>query len=254
MWIPGVLSPETVRWCAEHAYPYIGLVTNLGPTCDLWDFYADIAAEHGYQANSENFGYLMGVFVAETDEKAQELGKAFVFGGGANAFSRPEHTLPPGYNSKDAIRRLARLPGGGWVGVSSDRLKQSQEGKSANEGKDYNEIRRKLVASYEKAQKDYLMIVGSPKTVTEKIKTILRVLRPGVFTVFQVQGEVSNEDRKTSMRLFAQEVLPAMKEYAKEIDLRDPFERFPGSVKLQAGAKRGPVVDRTPLSSLKLGA
>src|SRR5256885_366207 len=106
MWIPGVLSPETVRWCAEHAYPYMGLVTNLGPTCDLWDFYADIAAEHGYQAGPENFGYLMGVFVAETDEKAQELGKAFVFGVGANAFSRPEHTLPPGYNSKDAIPAL----------------------------------------------------------------------------------------------------------------------------------------------------
>ena len=27
MWIPGVLSPETVQWCAEHKYPYIGLGT-----------------------------------------------------------------------------------------------------------------------------------------------------------------------------------------------------------------------------------
>jgi alkanesulfonate monooxygenase SsuD/methylene tetrahydromethanopterin reductase-like flavin-dependent oxidoreductase (luciferase family) len=254
MWIPGVLSPETVRWCAEHAYPYIGLVTSLGPTCDLWDFYADIAAEKGYQAGPENFGYLMGVFVADTDEKAQELGKGFVFGGGASAFSRPEHTLPPGYNSKGAIRLLAKRPSGGWVGVSSERLKQAQEGTSESESKDYDDIRRKLVSAYEKAQKNYLMIVGSPKTVTERIKTIMGVLRPGIFTVFQVQGMVSNEDRQNSIRLFAQEVLPAMKAYAKEIDLRDPFERFPGSVKLQAGVKRVPVVDRTPLSSLKLSA
>jgi len=252
MWIPGVLSPETVRWCAEHAYPYIGLVTSLNPTCELWDFYADIAAEKGYQAGPENFGYLMGVFVAETDAKAQELGKGFVFGGGANAFSRPEHTLPPGYNSKSAIRLLARRPSGGWVGVSSERLKQAQQGKSESEGKSYDEIRRKLLVAYEKAQQNLLMIVGSPKTVTEKIKTIMRVLRPGIFTLFQVQGAVSNADRMTSMRLFAQEVIPVMKEYAKEIDLRDPFERFPGSVKLQAGAKRAPVVDRTPLASLKL--
>jgi hypothetical protein len=43
-----------------------------------------------------------------------------------------------------------------------------------------------------------------------------------------------------------------MKAYAKEIDLPDPFERFPGSVKLQSGTKRAPVVDRTPLSSLNL--
>ena len=28
MWIPGMLSPETVQWCAEHRYPYIGLGTH----------------------------------------------------------------------------------------------------------------------------------------------------------------------------------------------------------------------------------
>lgn len=254
MWIPGVLSPETVKWCAEHAYPYLGLVTNLGPTCDIWDMYADVAAERGYQAGPENFGYLMGVFVAETDEKAQEIGKGFVFGGGANAFSRPEHTLPPGYNSKGAIRLLGKRPGGGWVGLSADRLKQMQTGKSGDEGKNYDEIRKKLQTSYERAQENLLMIVGSPKTVTEKIKSILQVLRPGVFTLFQVQGPVGNTDRLNSMRLFAKEVIPPIREFAKQIELTNPFERFPGSVKLTPGTKRLPVVDRTPLKSLKIDA
>ncbi|MGH7966217.1 MAG: hypothetical protein ACRERD_31075, partial [Candidatus Binatia bacterium] len=245
-------------WCAEHAYPYLGLVTALGPTCDLWDFYADIAADHGYQAGSENFGYLMGVFCADTDEKAQELGKGFIFGGGANAFSRVEHTLPPGYNSKAAIRRLGMQSGGGWVGLSAERLKLASHGdqpapkKKKSEVTDYNEVRQKLVSSYEKAQRDYQMIVGSPKTVTEKIKTIMQVLRPGIFTVFQVQGSVSNEDRQHSMKLIAQEVMPAMREHAKTLGLADPFERFPGSVKLQPGTKRVEVVDRTPLQALKL--
>src|SRR5262249_47050394 len=27
IWIPGVISAETVTWCAEHRYPYIGLGT-----------------------------------------------------------------------------------------------------------------------------------------------------------------------------------------------------------------------------------
>ncbi len=250
MWIPGVLSPETVRWSAEHGYPYLGLVTSLSPTCDLWDFYADIAADSGYQAGPENFGYLLGVFVAETDEKAQELGKGFVFGGGANAFSRPEHTLPPGYNSKNAIRLLAQRPSGGWVGVSKERLKQSQTGKDETGGDNYDEVRRKLLKSYDRAQKDLLMLIGSPKTVIEKIKTLMRVLRPGIFTVFSVQGQVSNEDRMTNIRLLGQEVSPAVKEYAKELGLADPFERRPGSNKLQAGTRRTPVVDRTPLKDL----
>jgi alkanesulfonate monooxygenase SsuD/methylene tetrahydromethanopterin reductase-like flavin-dependent oxidoreductase (luciferase family) len=252
MWIPGVLSPETAQWCAERGYPYMGLVTALGPTCDMWDFYADVAAKHGYQAGPENFGYLMSVFVAETDEKARELGKGFMFGGGPGAFSRPEHTVPPGYNSKEAIRRLARMPSGGWVGVNSERFKAAQEGKNAYDGKDYDEVRRKLIAAYDKAQKDHLMIVGSPKTVIERVKTIMRLLRVSILTVFQVQGTVSNEERKNSMRLFAQEVMPALREYAKELDLPDPFQRFPGSVKLQSGVARLPVVDRTPLASLKM--
>jgi hypothetical protein len=125
--------------------------------------------------------------------------------------------------------------------------------KKAADGKDYTEVRRKLLAAYGKAQKDYLMIVGSPKTVIERVKTIMRLLRVSILTVFQVQGTVSNEDRRNSMRLFAQEVAPAIREYAKELDLPDPFERLPGSVKLQAGVARLPVVDRTPLASLKLG-
>ncbi len=251
MWIPGVLSPETVKWAAEHNYPYLALVTALSPTCDLLDYYADVAAENGYQAGPENFGYLIGVFCAETDEKAQELGKGFLFGGGASAFSRPEHTLPPGYNSKNAIRLLAKRPSGGWVGVDSDRLKEIQTGRK-EKSKDLNEVRQKLLKSYKRAQDDYLMIIGSPKTVIEKIKTMMRVLRPGVFSCFSVQGPVSNEDRLTSVRLLAQEVMPALKEYAKEIDLVDPFTRRPGSVKLQPGTKRLPVVDRTPLKDLSM--
>ena len=250
MWIPGVLSPETVHWAAQHNYPYLALVTALSPTCDLLDYYADTAAENGYQAGTENFAYLIGVFCADTDEKAQELGKGFVWGGGASAFSRPEHTLPPGYNSKNAIRLLAQRPSGGWVGVDSDRLKEAQQGRKKQKSTDLGEVRRKLEKSYQRAQDDYLMIVGSPKTVIEKIKTMIRVLRPGTFACFQVQGPVGNEDRLNSIRLMGQEVIPAVKEYAKEIELVDQFTRVPGSVKLTPGTRRLPVVDRTPLKDL----
>ena len=251
MWIPGVLSPETVKWCAEHRYPYIGLGTAIGPTCDLWDYYADEALKHGYQAGPENFGYLIPTFLADTEERAQQLGRNFVFGGGQNAFSRPEHTLPPGYNSKGAIRMLARQPGGSWLGVSVDKLRQ-QAAEPDGGRVDYDEVREKLTAGYRKAQQNMQLIVGTPKTVIPKIKTMLRVLRPGVFIMFSVQGPVGNKDRQTSMRLFAQEVMPALREYAKEIDLPDSFERTPGSVSLQPGVARAPVVDRAPLTELGL--
>ena len=49
-----------------------------------------------------------------------------------------------------------------------------------------------------------------------------------------------------------EEVMPAIREYAKELDLPDPYERTPGVVKAHAGARRTPVVDRSPLASLGL--
>jgi len=72
----------------------------------------------------------------------------------------------------------------------------------------------------------------------------------GIFIILSLQGQHSDEERRTSMRLFAEEVIPALKEHARAIDLLDPFERTPGSIPLRAGTKRAPVVDRGPLNAL----
>jgi len=249
-WIPGVLSAETVMWCAEKQYPYLGLGTALGPTCDLWDMYADKSAELGYQAGPENFGYLLPIFCADTDEKAQEIGKGFIFGGGQNAFSRPEHTLPPGYNSKSAIRMLGQQPGGSWLGVSKEKLMAGAD--DSWDASAYDGLRAKLVAGYEKVQDNMQIVVGSPETCAQKIKDILSVIRPGVFTCFAVQGNVSDKDRLRSVELLGKEVLPVVRKFADEIGLFGPFDRTPGSVKLAPGTKRAPVVDREALAKLNL--
>lgn len=259
--IPGVLSPETVVWCAKHRYPYLGLGTALSATAELWNIYGDTAAQEGYVAGSENFGYLQHVFVAETEEKAQELGKAHLFGGGQGAFSRPEHTLPPGYNSKEATKRLARTMtagSGGFLGVSAEQLGRAKtnEDQPANLQQVADSTRRRLARgeatieeakaaiykSYQKAQDGLQIITGTPKTVIPKIRTILEVLRPGVFGVFQSQGPVSFEDRMTSIRLLGQEVLPAVRDIAKELGILDPFERQPGTRPYTTGTKRDQLI------------
>jgi hypothetical protein len=117
---------------------------------------------------------------------------------------------------------------------------------------DYAEIRRKLHAALLRGQQNMQVIVGTPETVIPKIKTIMSVLRIGIFIILSIQGPVADDDRRTSMRLFAHEVIPALKMHAKEIDLLDPFERVPGSVKLAPGSKRAPVVDREWLKELGL--
>jgi alkanesulfonate monooxygenase SsuD/methylene tetrahydromethanopterin reductase-like flavin-dependent oxidoreductase (luciferase family) len=247
MWIPGTLSPETVQWCAEHRYPYIGLGTPLQPTCDLWDFYADEAARHGYQAGPENFGYMIATALAETEEKAQELAQGFVYGGGQNAFSAPQFTSPPGYNSKAAIRIMAKQQASAWLGLTGEKVKEQMQGETGDIN--YDEIRRKLQAALMRAEKNLQVIVGTPSSVVPRLKNILTTLRTGIFIILSIQGPIGNDDRRTSMRLFSQEVIPELKAHARAIDLVDPFERKPGSVVLR-GSSRTPVVDRTPLASL----
>jgi hypothetical protein len=146
---------------------------------------------------------------------------------------------------------LAKHPGGSWLGINPEKLRQSQDNDKPDDV-DYDEVRRKLLSGYEKVQRNLQLIIGSPKTVIPQLKTILQILRPGVFVFFNVQGPVGNEDRMTSMRLIAQEVMPAIRDYGKEIGLLDPYERTPGSVKLQAGVSWAPVIDREPIEALGL--
>src|SRR5262249_15773882 len=169
-------------------------------------------------------------------------------GGGQNAFSATEFMMPPGYNSKAAIRTMAKTQTSAWLGISGQKLKEQMHG--AEDEIDYAEIRRKLHAALFPRPPNLQVIVGTPATVIPKIKSIMSVLRTGIFIILSLQGRHSDDERRTSMRLFAEEVIPALKEHARAIDLLDPFQRTPGSSKLSAGTKRAPVVDRGPLTAL----
>jgi alkanesulfonate monooxygenase SsuD/methylene tetrahydromethanopterin reductase-like flavin-dependent oxidoreductase (luciferase family) len=223
IWIPGLISPETVRWCAEHRYPYVALATMLEPTLEMWRLYTDRAAEMGYQAGPENFGYLQPIFVHETDEKADEMGRHFLFGGGFSHFARPEWMFPPGYNSKAAIRRLSSLyanpntPGLSFV--------------SQDHTEDLSALRKTIHDAYDGSKQSLQMIAGTPDTVIPKLKKVLSVLRPGIFS-FWLDGPAPAKDRMISLRLLGTEVIPRMREIGRELGLVGPFERKPGSVPL----------------------
>jgi len=234
IWIPGLISPETVVWCAQHRYPYIALCTNVEPTIEMSNLYADVAAQMGYQAGPENFGYLQAVVVAETEEKAQELGKGFVYGGGFGSFARPEWMFPPGYNSKEATRRLAKAFTDPRTGAEILRYTQGEI--------DVEEVKRSIGVSYQSSRDAGLIIVGTPKTVIGRIRTLLETLRPGIFAAWYHHGPMSYEDRRTGLRLLGQEVVPAIREIAKELGLPGPYEQQPGIRPLPVSGKRDAVV------------
>ena len=243
IWIPGVVSPETVVWCAQHRYPYVALATFLEPTIEMLNLYADVAAQEGYQAGPENFGYLQRVIVAETEEKAQELGKGFMYGGGIFTFARPEWAYPAGYNSKAATRRLARVFTDPKTGQQLRRVTPSDS------PEDIAETKRHIDASYQAELENQQIIVGTPQTVIAKLRKFIEVLRPGIFSLWYAHGPSSHEERMTSLKLLGQEVLPAMREMAHELDLVDPYERQPGSRPLRPSGVRDPVIGQTAVAS-----
>ena len=190
---------------------------------EMAKLYRDTAAQEGYEFGPENFGYLQRVVVAETEEKAQELGRAFMYGGGINAFARPEWMFPPGYNSRAATRRLARVFTDPNSGEELMALKpvETAEGIEAN--------RSQIYGRFQAEQDNLQLICGTPDTIIPKIRHILETVRPGIFSMWHHHGPVSHEDRMTSIRLLGDEVLPAMRSIADELELPGPYERLPGS-------------------------
>ena len=233
IWIPGLVSPDTVRWCAKKRYPYVALATYLEPTAELWKVYADVAAREGYQAGPENFGYMQPVFVGDDQKRAEELGRRFLFGGHFAHFARPEWMFPPGYNSKEATRRLARqfaspnTPGRSMVA-------------DWQEGENTEEVRRKIYDRFETAQQDLQMIAGTPDYVIPRVKHVLNVLRPGILS-FWIDGPLPWDARRRCLELLAREVVPALREHAKGLGIVDPFERKPGSRPIGSSGKPEPV-------------
>jgi alkanesulfonate monooxygenase SsuD/methylene tetrahydromethanopterin reductase-like flavin-dependent oxidoreductase (luciferase family) len=273
IWIPGLLSPETVVWCAQHRYPYIALATFLEPTVELWNIYRDAAAREGYQVGPENFGYLQKVYVAETDEKAREIAKFDMFGGagiGYSLFGQPQWMFPPGYNSKEATRRIARqfsdpasaqgspfaaaFTGGGTAKENlAEAQVQVRAGAWGNKPEEVDPAitRQQIFDAFPQVERSMQVICGTPKTVIPKIRKVLEVLRPGIFGFWQNDGPISKEDRLSSMRLIAEEVVPATREIAKELELCSPFEVKPGSRPLPASGRPESVGSLEPLAAAK---
>src|SRR6202167_3930366 len=77
VWIPGVLSKETIIWAAKQRYPYIALNTSIEATKGIWELYDRVALETGYESGPENRGYLQQIHVSDSEEKAERNARQF---------------------------------------------------------------------------------------------------------------------------------------------------------------------------------
>jgi len=181
--VPGTASPETVIWAAQHRYPYVVLGSSMEQTRELIDLYRDTAAECGYKMGPEHIGYLIRVFVADSEEKAQEEGHNFFWQNGALNKQPREWMAPPGYASIDfaGIRRMRAV----------SKPFDSQ--------------------AYQEAQDNYQVVLGTPDQVTEKLRHVRDTLGIGHMCLWAQDGYMSHKDTVRCIELFGNEVLPALR-------------------------------------------
>ena len=208
IWIPSTVSVETVEWTARHRYPLVLLATKLEPTKEAFALYHKIAAEEGYTSGTQNVAYLFKVHVDETEALADEVGRKYLSGVSNPFLSGNEGQVNPA---------IMNLPG--HTSRRSKRLAATAFGPLGRLGTN----RR----PYEDQVKDYTIISGTPKTVLPKIRHVLEYLRPGSIFFWDGDGAMTHEDSMRSLRLMGEEVLPAVREMGKELDLYSPFEVDP---------------------------
>ena len=199
IWIPGVLSKETIIWAARQRYPYIALSTAIDATKKIWELYDSVAAEAGYTGGPENRGYLQRCHVAETEEKALANARQFMWMQGEfTGLAHPVWSSPSGYFSPSYRKAFVEYA----VGRGSN----------------------PRAAAFEDQIRDQQIIAGTPKTVLPKLRRLLEETRPSILGFWASDGFVSNADTTTCIRLLGQEVLPAVREMGKELGLWSPFE------------------------------
>ena len=186
IWIPSQGSRETYEWAAHPDRRYTYLIT-FNPAEAVkrnLDAYVRQAEEYGYEAQPDQLGWALPIYVAETDEIAARQAaphiEAFF-----NKFVRSpaEYKLPPGYSSMASYRY-----------VMETKFKV-----------------REQFLSYETLTGNGMFVCGSPATVTGILQRRFDEMGFGNLVTMLQFGTLPRELTENNLRLFAAEVMPKLR-------------------------------------------
>ena len=223
IWIPGVMSKNTVAWAAKQRYPYVMLATSLEPTRQSYEYYEEQAREHGYQSGTQHRGYLFKVHVDETEELAEATARKYIEG--------PSNPFLEG-NQGNVRAFIQNLPGmtsrTQLLPTVTDFAAARARGRGAPEGASGDkQDARDFLGTFEEQTEKMSIITGTPATVIPKVRHVLEYLRPGSIFFWDGDGSMNHDDSMRSLRLMGEEVIPAVREMGKSLDLQSPFEMDP---------------------------
>ncbi|MDQ1493295.1 MAG: hypothetical protein QOJ23_5809 [Actinomycetota bacterium] len=190
IWITA-LSPDTIDWAATEGYPMASIFMPATRIRADFDRYEAAARAAGRPVGPENFMLARNVYVADTEEQAiEEVGPAFshLFG----------------------LFTEAALP-------TSKRVNKSVEDFYAghDEYGHYREFFRPFVGmelTLDQIRQAGLLITGSPEQVRDQCLQEMKATGAGHFMSWMCFGNLGFDQVTRSEELFAQEVLPALRE------------------------------------------
>ena len=181
--IPGSGSTETMKWVAEHRYTYMSVYAPSRVVRRWFDGYRAAAAALGYVPEPEKIAFSVPIYVADTDERAHREARRHVEWVFHKGLKRDrEISFPPGFLSQSSMRGLL-----------------------ASGMKAHHEL------TYEEMLAEGYAVVGSPSSVTARLRELHGELGFGQIIGLFVLGGMTHEQAVTSMELFAADVMPALR-------------------------------------------
>ncbi|MEE2704234.1 MAG: LLM class flavin-dependent oxidoreductase [Myxococcota bacterium] len=190
VFIPGGGSIETWDFCLDHDYNYSYLsFAGYLRAKELMDGYWERVAARGKDESPYRAGFAQIVCVGETDEEAEELYAEPI----KYFYNRCLHVYPgfadaPGYRTIKTIKQnvLSQISAARQMQFQSLTWKDLVEGR--------------------------YVIAGSPETVRQQLEEAIKGLRIGHVFCLLHMGNMRNEVTRHSTKLFAERVMPKLRD------------------------------------------
>jgi alkanesulfonate monooxygenase SsuD/methylene tetrahydromethanopterin reductase-like flavin-dependent oxidoreductase (luciferase family) len=190
VFIPGGGSIETWDFCLDHdySYSYLSFSGHLRAR-ELLDGYWERVARRAKDESPYRAGYAQIVCVADTDAEAERLYTPHL----QYFFNRCLHVYP-GFADAPGYRTVRTLKAGALPQFTPKGLRMLTE------------------LTWKDFVEDGYVIAGGPETVRQMMEDMIRRLRVGhVFCLLHL-GDMPNEKTRHSTRLFAERVMPALRD------------------------------------------
>ncbi|MFQ5699519.1 MAG: LLM class flavin-dependent oxidoreductase [Myxococcota bacterium] len=201
IYIPGGGSVETWDFCVENDYNYSFLSFGgyLAGKALLDGFWERVAAS-GKDESPGRAGFAQIICVADTDREAEELYAEHIL----YFYNRCLHVYP-GFSDPPGYRTIKTIKAG-----RLDQLRADQQQVFQN-------------LTWKDLVDGGYVIAGSPETVRERMEEMIRSLRLGTVFCLIHMGNMPDELTRNSTRLFAERVMPALRDLWPEWKHDDRF-------------------------------